>query len=119
MNVNTITGLSSNNERMIVDGQLGAYAVHDSRENFYIVRWIGSPRTTQGSERHDLSGETYHINEGKTICKGLWYRKFEDNWYYPEERETIVKMSSVLIANLHFEPLSNGNPLPTSVGKKE
>ena len=120
MKKTVIAGIEESNAAKVEDGKLGAYAVNDRYENFYIVRWIGYPKIADSLTVFDLSGEQYVIPQGEQYCLGLWYCRVEKakDWYYPEERETVVRMSSVLIANLQLDMCSDDNPLPSCVGKK-
>jgi len=103
-------------------GGFGAYPVlpdPDSNRSanafdLYLVQWSSEPWEVQEDEVVEVEGEQVQLRKGEWVCKGKWLYDVPRalRWYFPGDIEIIVRMQTVLNADLNLEPYTDSNPMP-------
>jgi hypothetical protein len=97
-----------------VIGGVGAYAVDDEVDQYYLVKWTQVPRELLHDEIIMLENTTTTVFRGDWICEGRWLNRVERAryWYTVGNTVVTVRMKNVLHADLAMTPISVNNPLP-------
>ena len=100
----------------VVEGNVGAYTVDDQREqNFYFVKWDGEPTKALATEEIEVDGgEKFTVTEGDWYCEGEWLERLKGarGWWTLTGRSCIVRLETVIMADVRFLERSDANPLP-------
>ena len=104
----------------ISQGNFGAYCIANyPAYPYYVVEWLGEPWIAQKSEVISIGEETFTVHEGDYLCKGIWLEKIKGarNWHTTTRnlQECVVRLETVLNANVEMRPVTDVNPLPKTL----
>jgi hypothetical protein len=112
--VATLKQLAKTISRNVVIGGVGAYAVDDDVDQYYLVKWTQVPRVLLHDEIIMVENKMTTVFRGDWICEGRWLDRVEraKYWYTVGDTVVTVCMKNVLHADLAMTPISVNNPLP-------
>ena len=86
------------------------------------MEWKGKPYQATKDDTIKIGTENFKVRQGDWLCNGIWMEKLVGgrNWhtFTVNEQECVVKLETVLNANLDMRQLSEDNPLPLRMKKK-
>ena len=114
----TMNGVGKRMASQVKVGGFGAYVVDDERYDYYIVRWLESPKEATTDLLFEIEGEEFAVKKGEMYCKGMWLYKVESttNWWKMTTQQCVVRMQVVVDADLDILPLSDENQLRRNIG---
>ena len=100
----------------ISQGNFGAYCIADHPDYpYYVVEWLGEPWVAEKNEDITIGMEKFAVFKGDYLCKGVWLEKLHGarNWHTVTSnlQECIVRLETVLNANIEMRPVTDINPL--------
>jgi hypothetical protein len=103
--------------REVFEGNFAAYCIaNDPAYPYYVVEWMGEPWEAECDQRISLGIEEFVVHKGDWLCKGVWLEKLDGarNWLTTtiNMQECVVRLETVVNANLEMRGTSNNNPLP-------
>jgi hypothetical protein len=112
--VATLKQLAKTISRDVVIGGVGAYAVDDDVDQYYLVKWTQVSRKLLHNEIIMVENTMTTVFLGDWICEGRWLNRVERAryWYMVGDTVVTVRMKNVLHAHLAKTPISVNNPLP-------
>ena len=101
----------------ISQGNFGAYCIVDHPDYpYYVVEWLGEPWVAEKTEDITIGVEKFSVFKGDYLCRGVWLQKLHGarNWHTATSnlQECIVRLETVLNANIEMRPVTDINPLP-------
>ena len=103
-------------------GRYGAFPVKDDRYDYYLVRWTHEPFEVAETRRIKVGDEEVNVTKGDWVCKGHWLDLVPGrgrNWWYQTTQECIVRMQTVVDADVELKVISADNPLPNRMLVRE
>ena len=112
--VHTLKELGKTISRNVVVGGVGAYAVDDDCDSYYLVKWVHLPQEIEEDEMIMVENTMMLVSKGDWVCDGRWYDRVEHtkSWYTLGDTTVTVRMKNVLTTNLMLIPIGPGNPMP-------
>ncbi len=89
-------------------GGVGAYAVDDYVDKYYLIKWTGTPKAFTEDQEIIIENTLSTVLVGEWICNGIWLdqvarAKF---WYTVGATTVTVRMKNVLNVDLVMNPNS-------------
>ena len=109
-----IDGLGRRLATLVKVGGQGAYEVDDDPDyEYYPIQWVEDPYEVEEDGEITEGSETVSVRKGEWVCKAKYFDKLPNSrqWYTPSELTTIVRMSTVLAADITMAPASDTNPI--------
>ncbi len=80
-----------------IDG-VGAYAVDDECDRYYLVKWVDRPREIEKDEHIMVENTMMMVTKGDWVCNGMWYDRVErtKSWYTLGDVVVTSRMKNVL-----------------------
>ncbi len=112
--VQTLKDLAKTISCKLLLGGVGAHAVDDDCDRYYLVQWVNLPQELDEDEMIMVENKMMMVSKGGLVCQGKWYDRVECTkyWYTLSETTVTVQMKNVLHANLMLIPIGAANPLP-------
>jgi len=106
----------------IVEGNIGAYCIADHPDYpYYLCEWVGKPWQAEKDEEIEIGEESFVVHKHDWLCRGVWFEKLPSgrNWHTmtKNHQECIVRLETVMHANLILRARSEENPLPPRTWK--
>ena len=122
VNADTLRELGHTLAKEIEVGNVGAYSVNgDPAYEYYLITWEEVPQRAEKDEVFQFGeGDKYLVRKGDWYCKGTWFQKVDGarNWWTKHGQECIVKLESVLNADVMLLPRSDETPINASTWGK-
>ena len=119
----TMKQIGASYAKEIFQGNFGAYSIaNDPEYPYYVCEWTGDPWVAELSEVLTIGYQKFTVHKGDWLCRGIWLEKLEGarNWLTTTSnlQECIVRLETVLDANLELRWLADDNPLPKRLKHK-
>ncbi|KAL7546848.1 hypothetical protein ACHAWF_010174 [Thalassiosira exigua] len=116
----TVRGIGRMMADQVIVGGYGAYPVKDDRYDYYLVQWTEEPREVEGDTTITLGGESFPVRKGDLVCKGKWLDTVPGSlrWWYQTPQECIVRMQTVVDADIDLAPIGPENELPSNMRRE-
>ena len=97
---------------IVVIGGVGAYAINDDVDQYYLVKWTQLPRELLHDEIIMVEETMMTVFQGDWIFQGRWLNRVDcaKYWYRVGDTVVTVRMKNVLHADLDMTPISANNP---------
>ena len=99
----------------IIEGNIGAYAVEDSKyDNYYLVEWTSKPEVAVETKEIMLDGGSFIVFEGDWYCTGEWLEKLHGarSWWARTGLRCIARLETLIMSDVRVLALSENNSLP-------
>ena len=86
-----------------------------------MVKWEEAPQLAEEDYEFQFDGgDKYSVRKGDWYCKGTWFQKVDGarNWWTKHGQECIVKLETVLNADVMLLPRSDETPINASTWGK-
>ena len=119
----TLREIGETYSKQIVEGDFGAYCIaNDPNYPYYVVEWLGEPWQATKDDEIDIGTQKFVVAKGDWVCRGIWMEKLNGgrNWHTLTEvrQECVVRLETVLNANLNMRAQSAEIPLRKDMPKK-
>ena len=101
-------------------GNVGAYSVADPKfDNYYVVMWDAEPECAEEDTEIELEGQKFPVSKGDWYCRGVWLDKLHGakGWWTLTDRSCIVRLETIMNANVRVLEQNEENTLPTGLNK--
>ena len=98
-------------------GGYGAYPCDDERYDYYVVKWLELPHQAEKDKIIKIGTDEFPVKKDDWICRAQWMDLLTDTtcWWIETEYECVVRMQSVVAADLLMAKNSPSNRLHGSV----
>ncbi len=112
--VQTLKELGKTISHHVVVGGVGAYAVDNDCNQYYLVQWVQLPQEIEEDEIIMVENSMTMIPKGDWVCEGRWYDRVEHTkyWHTLGDSMITVRMKNVLHANIIMVQIGADNLLP-------
>jgi hypothetical protein len=80
---------------------------------------VGDPKQASKDNTFDLEGEKFTVYKGDWFCNGVWLDKLKGapGWWTVTGQPCIVRLETVVNADVNFLEQSETNPIPTRLSR--